>query len=151
MTRRMIEVALFKKKNQTEEKKTETTAAKEDTSAYVDLVLAALDKKLEKGNVYDGCIIMPRGYTVDVKVGNVQDKEDVKLLQVMFVINHDDFDEPLMDPVDAQGKTFEEAAKMAVDIFYGATWHPLDQSMQKKNPMTVPAGYLPYLLYYTID
>ena len=142
MTRRMIEVALFKKKNQTEEKKTETTAAKEDTSAYVDLVLAALDKKLEKGNVYDGCIIMPRGYTVDVKVGNVQDKEDVKLLQVMFVINHDDFDEPLMDPVDAQGKTFEEAAKMAVDIFYGATWHPLDQSMQKKNPMTVPAGYL---------
>lgn len=135
-------MALFKKKNQTEEKKTSAAAVKDEKSEYKDLVLAALDKKLEKGNVYDGCIIMPRGYTVDVRVGRIQEQEEVKLLQVMFIINHDDFDEPIMDPVDAQGKTFEEAAKMAVDIFYGATWHPLDQSMQKKNPMQIPAGYL---------
>jgi hypothetical protein len=138
----MIKVALFKKKNQTEEKKTTGAENTNESAYYKELVLAALDKKLEKGNLYDGCIIMPRGYTVDVKVGKVDDKGEVKLLQAMFVITHDDFDEHLMDPVDAQVKTFKEAAKMAVDIFYGGIWHPLEQSMQKKNPMTVPAGYL---------
>ena len=131
-------MALFKKKNQPEEK----AAAVETEMNYKELVLSALDKKMEKGNLYDGCLIMPRGFTIDIRVGRIEEKDDVKLMQVLFVVSHDEFDEPLIDPVDAQGKTFEEAAKMAVDIFYGATWHPLDQSMQKKNPMKVPAGYL---------
>lgn len=137
----MIKVALFKKKNQVEEKKTETVESAEKAN-YKELVLSVLDKKMEKGNLYDGCIIMPRGFTIDVRIGRIEEKDDVKLLQAMFIINHDDFDEPLMDPVDAQGNTFEEAAKMAVDIFYGGIWHPLDQSMQKKNPLKVPVRYL---------
>lgn len=132
-------MALFKKKNQ--------PAAKQETVAetevnYNDLVLKALDKKLEKGNLYDGCIIMPRGYTIDVRIGRTEEQEEVKLLQVIFVVSNDEFDEPLIDPVDAQGKTFEEAAKMAVDVFYGSVWHPLDQSMFKKSPVHIPVTYL---------
>ncbi|MBO5343257.1 MAG: hypothetical protein J6A57_02260 [Ruminococcus sp.] len=133
-------MALFKKKNQS----AEAAEAVEKTNEmdYKELVLKALDKKMEKGNLYDGCVIMPRGFTIDVKVGKVEDKGDVKLFQAMFVISHDDFDEPLIDPVDAQGKTFEDAAKMAVDIFYGGVWHPLEQAMQKKNPVRIPVTYL---------
>lgn len=131
-------MALFKKKNQSEEK----PAAVEQNVDCKELVLKALDKKMEKGNLYDGCIIMPRGFTIDVKIGRSEDKEEVKLLQVVFIITHDDFDEPLIDPVDSQGKTFEEAAKMAVEIFYGGVWHPLDQALFKKSPIHIPVTYL---------
>ena len=31
---------------------------------------------------------------------------------------------------------------MAVDIFYGAVWHPLDQAMTKKNPTHISVDYL---------
>ncbi len=48
----------------------------------------------------------------------------------------------MIEPVDAQGQTPEEAAKMAADIFYGAVWHPLDQSMFKKNPIHIPVTFL---------
>ncbi len=101
-------MALFKKKNQTEENG--TSEAKEFD--YKAEVLKALNEKL-KGNLYDECIIMPRGYTIDVKIGKHEEKEEVKLVQVIFIVNNDDFDEPLIDPVDAQGKNYEEAAKMA--------------------------------------
>lgn len=131
-------MALFKKKNQPEEK----AAAVEKEMDYKELVLSALDKKMEKGNLYDGCLIMPRGFTIDIRVGKIEEKDDVKLMQVLFVVSHDEFDEPLIDPVDAQGKTFEEAAKMAVDIFYGGVWHPLDQALMKKAPTRVPVTYL---------
>ncbi len=131
-------MALFKKKNQP----VETKVAVEKEIDYKELVLAALDKKLEKGNLYDGCIIMPRGFTIDVRIGRVDEKEEVKLLQVVFVISHDDFDEPIIDPVDAQGKTFEDAAKMAVEIFYGGLWHPMDQALFKKSPVHIPVTYL---------
>lgn len=144
----MIQVAFFKKKNQPEQ-------AAETVEKEIDhkmLVLQALDKKMEKGNLYDGCIIMPRGFTIDVRVGKIEDRkldttdsnmpDSVKLMQVIFIVTHDDFDEPLIDPVDAQGKTFEDAAKMAVEIFYGGVWHPLDQSLYKKSPVHIPVTYL---------
>lgn len=130
-------MALFKKKNQTEENG--TSEVKEFD--YKAEVLKALNEKL-KGNLYDECIIMPRGYTIDVKIGKHEEKEEVKLVQVIFIVNNDDFDEPLIDPVDAQGKNYEEAAKMAADIFYGGVWHPIEQAKEKKNPIHIPVTYL---------
>lgn len=129
-------MALFKKKNQED---AETSAEKEFD--YKTGILGALNEKLN-GTLYDGCIIMPRGFTIDVKMGKIEDKENVKLLQALFIVEHDDFDEPLIEPVDAQGQTPEDAVKMAADIFYGAVWHPLDQSMFKKNPVHVPVTFL---------
>lgn len=130
-------MALFKKKNQAEE----TGTAETREFDYKVEVLKALNEKL-KGNLYDECIIMPRGYTIDVKIGKHEEKEEVKLVQVIFIVNHDDFDEPLIDPVDAQGKNYEEAAKMAADIFYGGVWHPIEQAKEKKNPIHIPVTYL---------
>ncbi|MDE5854694.1 MAG: hypothetical protein K2O36_05580 [Ruminococcus sp.] len=130
-------MALFKKKNQADE----TVTAETKDFDYKAEVLKALNEKL-KGNLYDECIIMPRGYTIDVKIGKHEEKEDVKLVQVIFIVNHDDFDEPLIDPVDAQGKNYEDAAKMAADIFYGGVWHPIEQAKEKKNPIHIPVTYL---------
>ena len=133
-------MALFKKKNQTEEKK--NSAVSEKDFDYKTAVLQALNKKLEKGNLYDGCIIMPRGFTIDVKVGRNEEKDGVKILQIVYIVNHDDFDEELIDPVDSQGKSCEDAVIMSVDIFYASVWHPLDQSMFKKNPIALSVNYL---------
>lgn len=133
-------MALFKKKNQQEQTETAAPAAETEFN-YKGEVLSALNEKLN-GTLYDECIIMPRGFTIDVRIGRHEDKEEIKLMQVIFIVSHDDFDEPMIDPVDAQGKTYEEAAKLAADIFYGSLWHPLDQSMFKKNPIHIPVTYL---------
>lgn len=133
----MILVGLFKKKNQQQA----AAEVKEPKENLKTLVLNALNEKLN-GTLYDGCIIMPKGFTIDVQIGRQEDKDDVKLLQVIFVVTNDEFDEPLIDPVDAQGKSDEETAKMAADIFYAGLWHPIEQSVQKKNPIHVPVDFL---------
>ena len=144
----MITVALFKKKKQENEETTTTTVTSNNAASdesgfdYKEAVLKALDEKLNGSTLYDGCIIMPRGFTIDVKIGRRDEKDGIKLVQVIFIVSHDDFDEPIIDPVDAQGKDEDEAVRMAVDIFFGSVWHPLDQSMFKKNPIEVPVSFL---------
>ena len=133
-------MALFGKKKKQEEGT--SAAVNEMEFDYKDAVLKALDEKLNGSTLYDGCIIMPRGFTIDVKIGRRDEKDGIKLVQVVFLVSHDDFDEPIIDPVDAQGKDESEAVHMAVEIFYGGLWHPLDQSMFKKNPIEVPVQFL---------
>ncbi len=133
-------MGLFKKKNNQTEEAAAAVAA--DPRAEVKkLVLDALNAKLN-GTLYDDCVIMPKGFTIDVQIGRVDEADDIKVLQVIFIVKHDDFDEPLIEPVDAQGKTDEEAANMSVEIFHGGVWHPLDQSMTKKNPIHIPVDFL---------
>ena len=133
-------MGLFKKKNNQTEEAAPSVAA--DPRAEVKkLVLDALNAKLN-GTLYDDCVIMPHGFTIDVQIGRVDEADDIKILQVIFIVKHDDFDEPLIEPVDAQGKTDEEAANMSVEIFHGGVWHPLDQSMTKKNPIHIPVDFL---------
>ena len=130
-------MGLFKKKNQ-QQTVAEVKDSREDIKA---LVLNALNEKLN-GTLYDGCIIMPKGFTIDVQIGRQENKDDIRLLQVIFIVKNDEFDEPLIDPVDAQGKSDEETAKMAADIFYAGVWHPIEQSVSKKTPIHVPVDFL---------
>lgn len=127
-------MGIFKRKN----KEVQTENVTKDTKL---VVLEALNDKLQ-GTLYDNCVIMPRGFTVDVNIGKCETRDEVYSLQVIYVIRHDDFDEPLIDPVGSQGKTLEEAAKMSVDIFFGSIWHPIQQSIQKKNPTHISVDYL---------
>ena len=131
-------MAFFKKnKNQQEE-----TEEKKDIDLEVkQAVLEKLNEKL-KGTVYDDCIILPKGYTIDVQVGRKQEAEGIKMIQIIFIVKNDEFDEPLIEPIDSQGKNEEEAAQMAVDMFYGAVWHPLNQAMTKKDPVHISVDYL---------
>ena len=132
-------MGLFKKKNQQEE----AEEKKEATYDYKKTILESLNAKL-KGTLYDDCVILPKGFTIDVQIGrsNFLEDDGIHMLQAIFLLRHDDFDEPLIEPVDAQGKTEEEAAQMAVDMFYGAVWHPMDQAMSKKNPTQISVDFL---------
>lgn len=130
-------MGLFKKKNQ----QPENVPAADPKAEIKTQILTALNEKLS-GTLYDDCVIMPKGFTIDVQVGRMEESDGIFILQAVFIVKHDDFDEPLIEPVDAQGKTAEEAAAMSVDIFHGGVWHPLDQSMTKKNPQHIPVDYL---------
>lgn len=134
-------MSIFKKKNQNTE--TENTG--------LDIkhkVLNALNAKLQ-GTVYDDCIIMPKGFTVDIQVGRCEVKNDIHMVQVIYIIKNDELDEPIIDPVDSQGKTEDEAINMSVEIFFGGIWHPLNQAMTKKNPVHVSVNYL--MQHYDFD
>lgn len=146
-------MALFKKKNKENNEKVENkSAAAENTDKQVDALknkaLELLNEKLN-GTVYDNCIIMRGGYTIDVSIGRRDVKEGILLVQFVFIVRKDDFDEPLIDPIDAQGNTIEAAAKMAAEIFYGSVWHPIEQASQKKNPIHVSVNYL--MQHYDFD
>ena len=131
-------MGIFKKKNNQKTEEVQTTDIRADIKSTV---LESLNDKL-KGTLYDDCIIMPKGFTIDVQVGRIEESDGIKILQTIFIVKHDDFDEPLIETVDSQGKDEEEASKMAVEIFCGGVWHPLDQSISKKNPQHVPVDFL---------
>ena len=140
----MIKVALFKKKNQAIENK--------ETEKEVDIKAAVLEELNSKlnGHLYDGCIIMPRGgYTIDINIGRDEEKDGVRIIQVIFIVRNDAFDEPIIEPVDSQGKTAQEAVNVAVQMFMGGLWHPLEQADQKKNGLHVSINYL--LQHYDFD
>lgn len=130
-------MALFKKKD----KQNEGAAENKQTDVKA-LALEALNNKLN-GHLYDDCIIMPRGgYTIDINVARQQEKEGIKMAQFVYIIRHDDFDEAIIEPTDAQGQTWEEAADVASRMFMGSIWHCIDQSNQRKNPIPVSVDYL---------
>ena len=131
-------MGIFKKKNNQKE---ENTVAADPKAGLKKMVLEALNAKLN-GTLYDDCVIMPKGFTIDVQIGRMEENEGIKILQTIFIITHDDFDEPIIEPVDSQGQDEAEAANMAVEIFNGGVWHPLDQSMTKKNPQHVSVDFL---------
>ncbi len=135
-------MGLFKKKNnQKEEAAAAAASAADPRESIKKMVLDGLNAKLN-GTLYDDCVIMPKGFTIDVQIGRLEETDGIKVLQTIFIVKHDDFDEPLIEPVDSQGSTDEEASNMAVEIFYGAVWHPIDQSCAKKNPQHLSINYL---------
>ena len=72
-------MAFFKKKNQQAEE-VEQKDPKADLKASV---LNFLNEKLS-GTLYDDCVIMPKGYTVDVQIGRHDQQDNVHILQVIF-------------------------------------------------------------------
>ena len=135
-------MGLFKKKNnQKEEAAAAAASAADPRESIKKMVLDGLNAKLN-GTLYDDCVIMPKGFTIDVQIGRLEETDGIKVHQTIFIVRHDDFDEPLIEPVDSQGTTDEEASNMAVEIFYGAVWHPIDQSCAKKNPQHLSINYL---------
>lgn len=136
----------FFKKNKKEEivEKDPQKEAAEQKDNLKKLILDALEDKLKalKPTVYDDCVILPKGFTIDIQVSRQEYHDEVKLAQVIFIVKNDEFDEPLIDPVDAQGKTEEDLAAMAASIFQAGVWFPIEQSINKKNPTHIPVDYL---------
>ncbi|MBR2283985.1 MAG: hypothetical protein IJ874_06150 [Ruminococcus sp.] len=143
-----------RKKNQDSEKNTEITESAEgiqaadgdqqqiDTGHAKELALEALNKKLN-GTIYDNCIITRRGgYTIDINVTRPQEKEGTVLAQIVYIVRNDSFDEPIIEPCDVQGKTWEEAADMGAQMFDVTVWHSLEMAAQRKNPQPVSVDFL---------
>ncbi len=127
-------MGFFKKKNKAEEA---AVIAKDPKLK----VLECLNQKLN-GTLYDNCIIMPRGFTIDVQMVRNEVKDDIHLISVIYIIKNDDLDEPIIDPVDSQGRTEDEAIQMSVDIFNAGIWMPIQQSTQKKNPVHLSIDFM---------
>ena len=94
----MITVAFFKKKNKQEDevekvKSEEELAQEAENEARHNTKLMVLEKLNEKlkGTLYDECIIMPKGFTIDVQIGRKEIKDEIHLLQVIYVIKNDLF------------------------------------------------------------
>jgi len=134
-------VGIFKKKNKAAEAANEGKDIKH-------LVLDELNTKLN-GTLYDDCVILPKGYTIDVQVNRCEVKEEIHTMHIIYIVKNDEFDEPIIEPVESQGRSEEEAVKMSVDIFNAGLWHPLSQSMSKKNPIHVSVNYL--MQHYDFD
>ncbi len=129
-------MSIFKKKNNNN-----NAAAENQQTDMKQLILTALNEKLQ-GTIYDNCVIMPKGFTIDVQVGQCNVKNNVYMLQSVYIVRNDEFDEPIIEPVESQGKTEEEAAKMSAEIFFGGLWHPINQSIRKQNPTHISVNYL---------
>ena len=99
-------------------------------------------KDVINGTVDNDGAVVSNGFSVTVQIGKVNESDNIKILMAIFVVRHDGFDEPLIEPVDAQGTTLEEAASMAVNIFNGGAWHALNQSVLEKDPIYIPVDFL---------
>ena len=110
-----------------------------------ELILENLNEKM-KGTLYDGCIIMPRhGFSVDVQVSkNETDENGFHLINVIFMLNHDDLDEPMFEPVFGHSETLEKAVEMAVESFRCGFWHSLDLACTRTGGVPVSADFLGY-------
>ncbi len=127
-------MSIFKKKNQAAESEEKGIDIKQ-------IVLTSLNEKLQ-GTLYDDCVIMPRGFTIDVQLGKHDIRGEVHVIQVIYIVKNDELDEPIIEPVVSQGKDEADAVRVSVEIFCGGLWHTLNQSMMKKNPMHLTINFL---------
>lgn len=150
----VITVGIFKKKN----------GKNESVNEEKDVKMMILEKMNEdiNGTIYDNCLLVPRfGFSIDIQIGRNEvrklsaeesstgESAEIRLLQVIFIIKHDDFDEPIIEPVAAQGHDLDQAIVMAVETFKGGLWHTLQQAFTKQKGLPVEVNYL--MQHYDFD
>ncbi len=107
----------------------------EDITKYL---YDALKEKL--GGTMDGdMLIMPGGFGIRVMSGKPEKKDGEVILKPVYAVHYSGFDEPLLEPVRAWGKTYKEAAETATEMFYSAVWMSIEHSIDKKDPVHIAA------------
>jgi len=131
-------LAIFNKKKNIEMK----------TNPQVDVknrILEKLNVNI-KGNIYDNAILIPRfGYTIDIQVVRNEEKDGIYNLQVIFIIRNDylkEKDEPIIEPVAAQGKDFDTALDMLINSFEALIWKPMKMMFDKGKALPIASNYL---------
>lgn len=94
-----------------------------------------------KGEQKEDLVVADRGFSIKVQVGRLEKKEGVVILQAVFVIWHDDFDEPITEPIDTQGADEKEAMEIATNMFMGGVWHSIAQSFDGTNAVEASTDY----------
>ena len=102
-----------------------------------DALMERLDGKLE-GDM----LVLPGGFSIKAWFERLKEDKDLKIIVAVFSVYHKDFDEPIIEPVDTQGKTLKEAAGAAVEIFHAALWRTIEQAEEHREPVHVPVELL---------
>lgn len=87
-------------------------------------------------------VSMAEKFQFEVKINKVEENNGTLSCLVVFIVSHDGFDEPLIDPVDAYGDSESACAEMAADVFCASVVKPLQQSLKKESPVYIPVDYL---------
>ncbi len=105
----------------------------EDNNKYL---YDALTEKL--GGKLEGDILnLPGGFGIKARFDVVKEGKGSKLFTAVFMVYHDDFDEPVLEPVDVEGKNIKEAAVRAVEMFHAVLWRTIDQAVTGSDPVPV--------------
>lgn len=118
------------------------------TNPQADARITILEKINEnvKGTLYDNAILIPRfGYTIDIQVAKNEENDGIYNLQAIFIIRNDylkDKDEPIIEPIAAQGKDFDSALKMLTESFEALIWRPMKMMFDKGKALPVSSNYL---------
>ena len=97
----------------------------------------ALREKLG-GKLEGDTIVMPGGFGVKAWFQEVKEDKGVKIVMVVFTVYHNDFDEPIIEPTEGQGKTLKEAVDIAVEIFHAVLWRAIEQADEHSEPVHMP-------------
>ena len=87
-------------------------------------------------------VSMSTGVRIKVNVVKAEEENGVVTCTAWFIVSYDGFAEPLIDPVDACGKSELACAEMAADAFCSSVMKPLLQSLIKESPVYIPVDYL---------
>ncbi|HAP79864.1 MAG TPA: hypothetical protein DCQ78_06940 [Ruminococcus sp.] len=131
-------MAIFNKKKNIEMKSNPQTDVRQS-------ILEKLNENI-KGTLYDNAILIPRfGYTIDIQVVKHEEKDGIYTLQTIFIIKNDylsEKDEPIIEPIAAQGKDFDSALKMLTESFEALIWKPIKMMFDKGKALPVSSNYL---------
>lgn len=131
-------MAIFNKKKNIEMKSNPQTDVRQS-------ILEKLNENI-KGTLYDNAILIPRfGYTIDIQVVKHEEKDGIYTLQTIFIIKNDylsEKDEPIIEPIAAQGKDFDSALKMLTESFEALIWKPIKMMFDKGKALPISSNYL---------
>ncbi len=100
-----------------------------------------LRKKLG-GELENDRLILQDGFSIHAWIQKTEEREDEKVLIAGFAVHYDGFDEPIIEPADASGKTFKEAAANAVEVFWAVLWQTIEQAVAGSNAVHVPVDLI---------
>ncbi|MBP5609639.1 MAG: hypothetical protein J6X66_15405 [Lachnospiraceae bacterium] len=110
----------------------------EDIKKYL---YEALREKLG-GELENDRLILKDGFSIHAWIQKAEEQEDEKVIVAGFSVHYDGLDEPVLEPVDAGGRTFKEAAVQAVEVFYAALWRTIEQAVAGSDAVHVPVDLL---------
>ena len=90
------------------------------------------------GKLEEDTLVMPGGFGIKTWFDQIQEKQGIKMIVAVFTVYHKDFDEPIIEPVEVQGKTLKEAADTAVEIFHAVLWRTIEQAEKHSEPVHIP-------------
>ena len=92
------------------------------------------------GSIESGRVSTPQGFTIAVQIGKLQEYGSSYICQTIFITEYDGFDEPLIEPVEAEGPDVDSCASMSAQMYLGGVWYPLMQAADNRDPVVIKSS-----------